>query len=720
MRIKIMRRLLKITSIFITMFGSLFLSYGQDSLFVLTPADVSDNGYLTPVNITEWEFKKGNDPAWKNSPRTDRSWTKLDSLEIANLDVDDDGKFEGWFRFQFKMEGAFKIPPFFLVSSNSAAQEIYLDGKFLGAFGTIGKNSSDFEMNLFEQSIFLPIRIGETHQIAIHFLDKHGFAALISNNSKILTSNSFLAFTDSETAKAKVLVFERGKYPVIIAFTLTSLILLVTLFINFLNRSEKNLRYIAYCILIIWCYVLTVIIFFFNSNPYIIPISRSINTLFLLCLFIILPVLSAQIFYNRIPKWVKIISIVTILFFIISSFKDELSILPPLIAVLSCFWIVYKSRKSISIPKWAIVVGVIGTPICLIITFIVGQLELLNFYDIGYFFVFSMSVFPVSLLAYIVLWLRDSVGNEKQKAAQVIALTEKNRTFLENQNIELEQKVSKRTKELNDSLEHLKSTQSQLIQSEKMASLGELTAGIAHEIQNPLNFVNNFSEVSNELIDEMNEELDNGDLEEAKAISVDIKQNLEKITHHGKRADSIVKGMLQHSRTSGDKKEPTNINALADEYLRLAYHGLRAKDKAFNSDMHTDLDEGIKTITIIPQDIGRVVLNLVTNAFYAVNEKSKAAKVSGDATYKPLVSIATKKKDNSIEITVTDNGNGMPDKVKEKIFQPFFTTKPTGKGTGLGLSMSYDIVTKGHGGQLSVTTEEGKRTEFTIQLPNSL
>lgn len=271
-------------------------------------------------------------------------------------------------------------------------------------------------------------------------------------------------------------------------------------------------------------------------------------------------------------------------------------------------------------------------------------------------------------------------------------------------------------KEIEKAYSELKDTQSQLIQSEKMASLGELTAGIAHEIQNPLNFVNNFAEVNSELIEEMKEELNNGNLQEVQSLADDINENEKKIIFHGKRADSIVKGMLQHSQNSNGKKEPTNINLLADEYLRLAYHGLRAKDKEFNADMETDFDDSIKTITIIPQDIGRVVLNLVTNAFYAVNEKAIAAKASGDTTYKPIVSLATKKKKNSVEITVTDNGNGMPDAVKEKIFQPFFTTKPTGQGTGLGLSMSYDIITKGHGGELKVETKEGEGTTFSIQL----
>ncbi len=251
-------------------------------------------------------------------------------------------------------------------------------------------------------------------------------------------------------------------------------------------------------------------------------------------------------------------------------------------------------------------------------------------------------------------------------------------------NVELEQQVFQRTKELNNTIEMLKSTQAQLIQSEKMASLGELTAGIAHEIQNPLNFVNNFSEVSSELISEMVDEADKGNTEEVKAIAKDVQGNLEKILQHGKRADAIVKGMLQHSRSSTGVKEPADINVLADEYLRLAYHGLRAKDKTFNATIKTNFDQTIGDINIIPQDIGRVLLNLVTNAFYAANEKSKR----GIAGYEPIVEISTKKEGTKVEVQVKDNGFGIPLSVLDKIFQPFFTTKPPGKGTGLGLSLS--------------------------------
>ena len=283
---------------------------------------------------------------------------------------------------------------------------------------------------------------------------------------------------------------------------------------------------------------------------------------------------------------------------------------------------------------------------------------------------------------------------------------------------------------LSRSLDELKAAQTQLIQSEKMASLGELTAGIAHEIQNPLNFVNNFSEVSAELLDEMKDELAKGNTQDAMDMAEDIKQNLEKILIHGKRADGIVKGMLQHSRKSTGQKEPTDINALADEYLRLAYHGIRAKDNSFNATLKTDFDPAIGMVNIIPQDIGRVILNLITNAFYAVSTMTPYP-LKGGPDYQPTVTVTTKyqhplsggrgSEESGVQwvtISVSDNGPGIPAHILDKIFQPFFTTKPTGQGTGLGLSLSYDIV-KAHGGELKVETKEGEGSVFTIQLPVS-
>ncbi|MBN1340528.1 MAG: tetratricopeptide repeat protein [Bacteroidales bacterium] len=281
------------------------------------------------------------------------------------------------------------------------------------------------------------------------------------------------------------------------------------------------------------------------------------------------------------------------------------------------------------------------------------------------------------------------------------------------------QKLNRR---LNETLANLRATQTQLVHAEKMASLGELTAGIAHEIQNPLNFVNNFAEVSVDMIDELTDEMEKGNRDEIITLKNDLKQNLQKINEHGKRAGAIVKGMLQHSRTGTGQKEPADLNALAEEYLRLSYHGLRAKDKTFNADFKTDLDPDLPQIEIIPQDIGRVLLNLINNAFYACAERSRSpvsAKTSATegSKYKPVVIVSTRKLADKIEIRVKDNGNGIPDEIKDKIFQPFFTTKPTGQGTGLGLSLSYDIISKGHGGKLKTETRPGEGTEFIIELP---
>lgn len=274
--------------------------------------------------------------------------------------------------------------------------------------------------------------------------------------------------------------------------------------------------------------------------------------------------------------------------------------------------------------------------------------------------------------------------------------------------------LEKAKSEVETTLDDLKSAQNQLIHSEKMASLGELTAGIAHEIQNPLNFVNNFSDINKELMEELLEELAKGDTEEVKAIAQDILNNEAKIVHHGKRAEGIVKGMLQHSRTNTGGKEPTNLNTLADEYLRLSYHGLRAKDKSFNAEFIADLDDSIPKINVVAQDIGRVLLNLINNAFHAVSSKASATE---NPDYQPLVTVRTEHASDTVQITVADNGPGIPDDIKDKIFQPFFTTKATGEGTGLGLSLSYDIITKGHGGELEVRSEIAKGCEFIIILP---
>jgi signal transduction histidine kinase len=351
------------------------------------------------------------------------------------------------------------------------------------------------------------------------------------------------------------------------------------------------------------------------------------------------------------------------------------------------------------------------------------------------FMILSDLCIPI-MLALQLAWEFGSANRVLQKqVVQVNELMEENlnkeqekQQILASQNETLEHQVAERTEALNHSLATLQATQAQLIQSEKLASLGELTAGIAHEIQNPLNFVNNFAEISVDLAKELDEEIEKEPLDKSlvKELVKDISQNQEKINHHGQRASSIVKGMLEHSRSSSGVKEPTDLNALADEYMRLAYHGLRAKDSTFNATMETHFDPDLPKIEVIPQDIGRVLLNLISNAFYAVNEKAK----QGIEGYSPTVTVSTRHRltsaelsnrrsatESAIEINIQDNGNGIPEAIKDKIFQPFFTTKPTGQGTGLGLSLAYDIVTKGHGGSLVVESQQGEDCTFTMILP---
>ncbi len=406
------------------------------------------------------------------------------------------------------------------------------------------------------------------------------------------------------------------------------------------------------------------------------------------------------------PKWRSLISVATwsviILYILTFSLEDPVQHIIGAVVLLGLLYYIHKqpdfqSQKPYLVANLPLVVmGFINAIVMLVAD------DFYEKYD-NYFEWVTVVAFA---------WIFGRWATSKKQEEELRISTER-RAELEALVQERTVELSKQKEELQETVKELKSTQNQLIQSEKMASLGELTAGIAHEIQNPLNFVNNFSEVSMELLEEMAQELDKGDMEEAKAIAEDVKQNLEKIRHHGQRADGIVKGMLQHSRASSGQKEPTDINTLADEYLRLAYHGLRAKDKSFNAELVTHFDSTLAKANMVPQDIGRVLLNLFTNAFYAVQQRQKTA----GHDYKPTVEVSTSAEKKFIIVKVKDNGMGIPENIKDKIMQPFFTTKPTGEGTGLGLSMSYDIVVKAHNGSINIDTKEGEYTEFTVKVP---
>lgn len=338
--------------------------------------------------------------------------------------------------------------------------------------------------------------------------------------------------------------------------------------------------------------------------------------------------------------------------------------------------------------------------------------------NIEYRVIFGISGMVVLFASFLIVFI-ISQRKKLQYHKKLHVLHEQQQQILTQQNLLLEKRVEERTldlviqkNELQKSLRELNMAQLQLIQREKMASLGELTAGIAHEIQNPLNFVNNFSEISIELMDELRNELKNSGKEEAIAIINNITENIERINHHGKRADGIVKGMLEHSKGISGQKELTDINKLADESLRISYSSTRAKDTSFTASFETFLDDSVGEIFLVPQDIARVFLNLFNNAFYSVNEKRKLS----DENFNPTVSVTTKRENNKIVIVIRDNGTGIPQKIVHKIFQPFFTTKPTGQGTGLGLSLSYSII-KAHGGEIKVESVSGESTELIIKLP---
>jgi len=707
--------------LFITLFFCmLFTASGQenpvdknglalDTIIHFTKADVDPLFGLTLKNKEGWIFKSGNEKDLSPVEIDLAGWERLSPSEITNDMVDSSGKFEGWFRLQFTIDSAIAKLPLYLDKEDHAVEDIYLNGKLFRQFGEKGNDRASFKEHIQDFEIRTPIFLepDTVHTLTIHYVDYSTYGNITKAlvGSTRIVSNAYFDYMSLLSFKAL--------FDLISSFIFSILFWLLYILI----RDEKELLIIA-----LFCTVMlleTIASAFFGGDSLFFTLPSNImitldyvsNILFfffpILCLL-----LGYRMLYGNLHK-------LLILFCIIASLAMYFSFYSYLIMVIgiAIFLLIFalKSRKkvmSVRVVMFSLFLSFTSSFLGLMIRwFSSGDHLSLRLVSVNSDII-GKAILYLGMLAYVAYRMREKNEDMRQNAMELVKVEAEKSALITSQNEKLELKVKERTSELNQSLDELKATQSQLIQSEKMASLGELTAGIAHEIQNPLNFVNNFSEVSNELVDEMNEELDKGDLEEVKAISLDIKQNLEKINHHGKRADNIVKGMLQHSRSNSGAKEPTDINALADEYLRLAYHGLRAKDKTFNAELITDFDENIGKVNIVPQDMGRVILNLITNAFYAVNEKKQR-----DINFKPIVTVSTKKSDEHITISVSDNGNGIPEKVKEKIFQPFFTTKPTGQGTGLGLSMSYDIITKGHGGELLVTTQQGEGTTFKIIFP---
>jgi two-component system, NtrC family, sensor kinase len=696
----------------------------QDSTIIISASDFdksSDQVFLAKMN--GWLFREGNNIAWAGGDVETGGWKKMKPVELSAKYADENGKMEGWFRIKIRISPDIKKIPLGIKISSWAASDLYINGVFISSFGSTGLNNIPYRELSPYGNFPLPVNLkpGNEYLIALHIVDYLSPLPPRRLKSEDINFTSLIRITGPAYSPLFLVGIKRLVIFTTIWVAVCTILSLLFWLLYAQNPLEKNLRLIA-----LGTSFLALGIFFQGSLQnyigltYVGDLFRNFfAVLFIALTSITMPLILIQIFNRTINTPLKIFLALFLILFIVAGFISNnpgnmivLGLLGILFGI-SIYYIV-SSWKNLKGAQWSIVVGLLSS-LTWALAFILASIDIPDnnlFFYVG-ITGYTLS-FPLSLLFYVAIRFREIINETRQHAQQVVQLSEGKKEQALNQQKILQEEVDRQTTELKTTLSNLKATQSQLIQSEKMASLGELTAGIAHEIQNPLNFMNNFSEVNKELLIEMKDEIDKGNNNEVKSLADSVISNEEKINHHGRRAESIVKGMLEHSRSGVTAKEPKNINALADEYLRLSYHGFRAKEKSFNAKVITDYDPAIGDIHIIPQDMGRVFLNLFNNAFYAVYEKMK--KISGD--YEPTVSARTKMLNGKIEIRVRDNGNGIPSKLRDKIFQPFFTTKPPGQGTGLGLSLSYDII-KAHGGEIKVETSEGEFTEFIMQIQSA-
>ncbi len=705
-----MKHLFLITCFFITA-----SSFGQE-VFQLQRVDQGE------VTLDKgWKFHPGDDPGWAKPDHDDSNWEKIDPTEELHHLPQVKKAGIGWFRLTMQVDSSLTDERLTMITSVLGAAEIYLNGQLIYSFGTVSSDYKKEQTRFFTNHLF-SFKLGpkQVQEIAVRYsFNKRNFYLKFANDRPIIR----LKLKESNEALAdhiKKDEFDSNLRSIQSSFYLPLGFLLLFLFLSF--RLQKEYLYSG-----IFCFCLFVaIILHISALSEPTTVSRADYLLLATQVFYIIGALALlngiYILYKKKKSWfyyiIALYGLFTIPFYFISYDASGLfaAFFFPVIDIEFLRLNIQAVRRRRP-GAWILLATSILFAIVIIsyvLSLIAEKSNLASFMvSLSYFIMgIGLSLFYAGEFARTASSLQQSLTEVKELSEEMIATEKEKQQILSAQNETLEKQVSERTSALSQSLKDLKETQAQLIQREKMASLGELTAGIAHEIQNPLNFINNFSEVNKELLQELKEEVDSGNTEVVKTIADDVIYNQEKINEHGKKADAIVKGMLQHSGNSSGVKEPTDINKLADEYSRLSHHGFRAKDKSFNATLKTDFDEKIGNINIIPQDIGRVILNLINNAFYAVDVKKKQ-NLNG---YEPTVSVKTKKNNGKIEISVEDNGNGISQKVLDKIFQPFFTTKPTGQGTGLGLSLSYDIV-KAHGGELKVETKEGEGSKFVIQLP---
>ena len=677
-----------------------------------------------------WRYHLGDDPAWARPGFDDSAWDTLNPARLRRELPPRLGTGISWLRLRFRLADSLRQRALLLQANGNGAWEIYLDGQLLGGEGTLNPDPSRVQVNSNpSEPLELPGTGRKAHVLAVRFAAWHSplLQQIISKSpyfSARLVSGTQLRKTTAEQAATRPVFLAAG--------SVVGLLMLLHLAFFYYNPARRaNLYFACYtgalCLGTLGLYVQPLL--HFSS-----PVGFFAFALVLFLLLIMSGLWAARALYALFgfrPGWlyaalcVSSGSLFAYCAFDVVNFGGRNGFLALLLALVLAtaeqLRLTGRALRQRQRGAWIIAAGfglallaIFG--LAALVAAKVHLSPLVNALTFPLIFLppaLGISLFLAREFALDAELLQVKLGEVERLSAQTLAQEQEKQALLEGQNELLETQVQQRTDALQRSLTDLRTTQAQLIQKEKMASLGELTAGIAHEIQNPLNFVNNFSEVSAELVAELKEAQAAGDAAEVTALADDLSQNLVKITEHGRRASGIVRGMLEHSRASSGERALTDLNALCDEYLRLAYHGLRAKDKIFNATLRTDFAPGLPLVPGVGADLGRVLLNLFTNAFYAVQQRQQA----GEAGYGPTVTVSTREVGKGVEIRVADNGTGMPESVKAKIFQPFFTTKPTGEGTGLGLSLSYDIITKGHGGTLAVASEVGEGTEFIISLP---
>ncbi|WP_255050557.1 ATP-binding protein [Lacihabitans sp. CS3-21] len=650
-----------------------------------------------------WKWHAGDSPDFAKADFDDSKWEGIDPtkdiFDLKNLSKNGD---IFWLRLPLFLSQSISKESLIMTIKQSGASEIFLDGKLVQQIGVIDKDKTQIKaISPGREPFSLRLLPNQLHILAV----RYAFQPNIKYGTHFANTNSVLRVKINSLKSWHIEDQNQQNetnWNIVVAVIFATLCVLYFAFYLFFPSQKINLFFAIYNGLQFLPYgfsgffTLKNVDFFYGFSNILIFTAVIASSFLLLAIYRLFEQKIGIIFWL-----VLILGIFSIFFSLYNyqwgwvvfgiGFNFSINLELFRIAIVSFL----KNKKG----AWIIASG--GFIFCVSwILFLYsntkgGEMELIS----NFSYALAQIAIPISVAINLGYNFAKTNISLQQKLLEVEVLSSEKQQILESQNEQLDKLVAQRTQEL-------KASQAQLIQSEKLASLGELTAGIAHEIQNPLNFVTNFSEVSGELVDEMKEEIEKGNTTEVKEIAQDLKQNLEKINHHGKRASDIVKGMLGHSRNSTGEKELTDINAMADEYLRLSYHGLRAKDNTFISDFKTDFDENLPKIEVVSQDMGRVLLNLINNAFYA----TKGVK-------SPLVEIKTAGVENGIIVSIKDNGKGMSEETKAKIFQPFFTTKPTGEGTGLGLSLAYDIVTKGHGGTIEVESVEGEGTEFIVKLP---